>query len=142
MRDMLHLCVVCCASPGVVVVPTFFLHASFWGISCLANIDLLQVVVSGLVCVWVCVTRCICVACVVLAYGLVLAPVFFTLRPVLLSSCVADIKVFQVAASGLLCIWICVVLVLFEVIVAPTFCSCVHLGRYHVSLLSICFRLC
>ena len=76
---------------GLVVVPTLFLVASFCGISCLADNDLLQVVVSGLVCVWVCVTCCICVAFIVLAHGLVLAPVFL-LGPFLEISCLADTR--------------------------------------------------
>ena len=69
---------------GLVAVPTFSLLTLFWVISCFADVNLLQVVVSGLVCIWVCVrcckfgcaTCCICAACVVLALGLDTVPTF------------------------------------------------------------------
>ena len=73
----------------------------------------------------------LCVVCVGLAHGLVAAPAVFSMRPFLWISCLADIKVYGI------CTWVCVtccvavacvILVLFELIAAPAFCS----------LLSIC----
>ena len=84
----------------LVAVPTCALLACFLGISCVVNIDVLRALVSGLVCIWVCVTCCICVVCVGLAHGLVAAPAFFSMRPFLWISCLADIKVYGWSALG------------------------------------------
>ena len=74
-------CCICMAwvvgALGLVAVPTFFLAASLFCISCFADINLSQVDVRSLVWIWVCVTCCIGSACVVLVLGLVVVPVFF-----------------------------------------------------------------
>ena len=80
MRDMLHLCGLCCACPWACRDSNFFSPCvPFCRISCRADAKLLQVVVSGLVCIWACVTCCICVSCVALVLGLDAVPTFFLL---------------------------------------------------------------
>ena len=68
MRDMLHLCGPCCAFVLWVCRGSdmFSPRTPFYWISCLDDINLLQVIASGLVCIWVCVTFCIRGARVVL----------------------------------------------------------------------------
>ena len=97
-----------CLSLGVSRFQLFFSSRPFFWISCVADIDLLQAVVNGLVCIWVCLICCICVACVVLVLGLVAVPTFFSLRPFFRISCLADTILLQVVVSGLVCIWACV----------------------------------
>ena len=106
MRDMLHWFCLRCACPWACRGSSFFSPRVFFVDLRFADINLLLAVVSGLVCISVCVTCCNGVACVVL--GLVAVPTFFSPRPFFWISCLADIYLLQVVVSGLICIWACV----------------------------------
>ena len=105
MRDMLHLCGLNYACPWACDGSNLFsLRVRFCWISCLADVNLLQVVVSDLVCAWVCVICCICVACVALVLGLDAAPTCLFSHPFFWISCLAGIHLLVVVVSGLVCI--------------------------------------
>ena len=136
------ICVACVVlALWLVAVPTCALLACFLGISCVVNIDVLRALVSGLVCIWVCVTCCICVVCVGLAHGLVAAPAFFSMRPFLWISCLADIKVYGWSALGyawhVALLWLALYLFCLSSSRLQFFVLCYQF----LSLFSICFRL-
>ena len=120
MRDMLHWFCLRCACPWACRGSSFFSPRVFFVDLRFADINLLLAVVSGLVCISVCVTCCNGVACVVL--GFVAVPTFFSPRPFFWISCLADIYLLQVVVSGLICIWACVTCCIYRDCVVVVLC--------------------